>query len=120
MFHVMVKLEPAVSDIFGSEGWRTVCATPKVRAAMTSATRPALAISLSLFNALFTDLCPQLKCLLVLAVMGKPTEGPQVPPPWSPSLVSPGGWPGHGGNPWPGLPTEFAPSPSKLGACCGS
>ena len=62
MFDVMVNPEPAVSDMFGFEGWRTVCATPKVRVAMTSATRPALATSLALFNAFFTDSCPQLKC----------------------------------------------------------
>ena len=36
MFDVIVNPEPAVSDIFGSEGWRTVWATPKVSAATTS------------------------------------------------------------------------------------
>ena len=55
MFDVMVNPEPAVSDIFGSDGWRTVWATPKVRATMTGATRPALTASLTLFNAFFTD-----------------------------------------------------------------
>src|SRR5580700_3357461 len=96
MFDVMVNPEPAVSDIFGSEGWRTVCATPKVRAAMTSATRPALAISLNLFNA-FTDSLSSTQLPPDFTVMAKPTEGPQVPP--SPAVSRwphPAIRPGHG------------------------
>jgi hypothetical protein len=41
MFEVMVNPEPAVGDISGSEGRKTMCATPKVSAATTAATRPA-------------------------------------------------------------------------------
>jgi hypothetical protein len=37
MFDVIVKPEPAVSDVFGSEGRTTVCATPNASAAATSA-----------------------------------------------------------------------------------
>ena len=37
MFDVIVNPEPEVSDIFGSEGRTTVCATPKASAAATNA-----------------------------------------------------------------------------------
>src|SRR3984885_5663136 len=113
MFDVMVNPELAVGAVAGFEDGKTVCATPNVTAATTSATRPAIANSLSLRNA-FTDSSSStqlLSCSVALVLScsraqllscsrspgGRAHRETAGSAPCRLSLASPGGRPGHGG-----------------------
>src|ERR1700683_4149897 len=76
MFDVMVKPEPEVRAIFGSEGRTTVWATPNASAATTS----AMALD-AITDFVLVNRSDFISSSAAFSLMGKPTEGPQVPPP---------------------------------------